>query len=128
MSSYTPTLISDWARSAGIDLGLVGAARHVTVTFDRVRLHLLELPGRGTLLESRIADLPMSPSERDRMVQSAMSGATGRMRDSPVVLCVNEESSALMLQLRVPLGADVQIFGAAVEKMVNEVDLWRAIL
>lgn len=128
MTVSSPTLINDWAQFAGINLGPIGAARSVDVTFDRVRLRMFELPSRSILLESRISDLPMAESERDRMVHNAMVAATGRMRDSPVVLCANEDASALVLQLQIPSGADVPTLDAALAKLVNEVDVWRALL
>lgn len=128
MTVSSPTLINDWAQFAGINLGPIGAARSVDVTFDRVRLRMFELPSRSILLESRIADLPLSAPEVDRMVQRAMSAATGRMRDSPVVLCANEDASALVLQLQVAPGIDVPALNAAIEHLVNEVDVWRALL
>ena len=128
MSVAPPTLIADWARYAGLDLKSAGAARQINVTFDRVRVQLLELPSQGILLESRIADLPMSASEVDRVVQRALAASTGRMRDSPVVLCANDDASALLLQLQVSPGADVLALNAAIEKLVNEVDVWRALL
>lgn len=124
----TTTLIADWARTAGLDLGSVGPSRQVPINLDRVRVQLLELPSQGILLESRISDLPMAESERDRMVHNAMLAATGRMRDSPVVLCANEDASALVLQLQIPSGADVPTLDAALAQLVNEVDVWRALL
>lgn len=124
----TPTLIAEWARTAGLDLGAIGPSRQAWITLDRVRVQLLELPSQGILLESRISDLPMASPERDRMVHNAMLAATGRMRDSPVVLCANEDASALVLQLQIPSGADVPTLDAALAKFVNEVDVWRALL
>ena len=124
----TTTLIAEWARTAGLDLGTVSPSRQVWINLDRVRVQLLELPSQGILLESRISDLPMAESERDRMVHNAMLVATGRMRDSPVVLCANEDASALVLQLQIPSGADVPTLDKALAKLVNEVDVWRALL
>lgn len=128
MSISSPSLISEWAESEGLQTGVTGPARRLAVTFDRVRVHLLELPSKGILVESRIADIPLNPSDRDRLIQRAMSTSTGRLRDSAVTLCADKEASSLLLQIQVPPGSDVRTMTAAVQSLVNEVDLWRAVL
>lgn len=125
MSVSSPSLITEWAELEGLRLDTAGPSRRLAVTFDRVRVHLFETPGQGVLVESRIADIPLNLSERDRLIQRAMVTSTGRLRDSAVTLCADKDACALLLQVQVPAGSDVRAMSSAVQNLVNEVDLWR---
>ena len=128
MVTASYSLINEWASDTGLELQSAGPARQLAVTVDRVRVHLLELPFSGILIESRIMDLPRNPLERDRMVRRAMGFAASRLRDSPVALTADQASSCLTLQWQLNAPKDARQVGQAVEHLVNEADLWRAAL
>lgn len=125
MSVNAPSLINEWAEFEGLTVASSGPSRRLAVTFDRVRVHLVETPGQGVLVESRIADIPLNLGERDRLIQRAMTTSTARLRDSAVTLCADKDACCLLLQVQVPSGSDVRAMSSAVQNLVNEVDLWR---
>ena len=119
-------LIEQWAQS--MDLGPVTNNRRFAVTFDQVRLHLLEMHPGQVVLEARICDLPSVPNQRERAIERVMKIALARARASASHLMLDEEQSAFWLQRRVQAGAQVQDLDKAVESMVNDIDLWRQAL
>ncbi|MEK0416857.1 MAG: hypothetical protein RI949_863 [Pseudomonadota bacterium] len=128
MVTSSHSLIGEWAQDAGLELQVQGPSRQLSVTVDRVRVHLLELPSKGILIESRIMDLPLNPLDRDRMVRRAMGFSVGRLRDSSAALVADAQASCLMLQRQLIDPSSARQVGTAIEQLVNEVDLWRAAL
>lgn len=124
----TSELIQSWALSHGIEPNDGSVRNRVAVTFDRVRVHLIDLSGRGMIAEARLVLLPAAPRERDRLIERALSLAAGRMLQTPVRLCAQEEGDALWLQIDVPDACGIAEIDAAVGRLVDEVELLRGIL
>lgn len=129
MTSETTTLIEHWAERQGIpaDAYAAGGTR-LAVTFDTVRVHLVDLRGRAVLVEARIADLPVAPAARATVIEKALKVAAARLRASAVSLTTDDADSALWLQRRIPADAGPELLTSAVEDLVNEVELWRKVI
>ena len=73
-------LIERWAQS--LDLGPVSNNRRFAVTFDQVRLHVVEIYPGQVAIEARICDLPTAATVRDRTIERMLKIALGRARAS----------------------------------------------
>ena len=119
-------LIEQWAQS--MDLGPVSNNARFAVTFDQVRLHLLEIHPGQVMIEARICDIPTLPTQRDPTLERVMKIALGRALASPNHVMVDDNQSAIWLQRRLDKEADVQQLDLAVEGLINDIDLWRKAL
>ena len=128
MRDTEPSLIRRWAHERQISPPGGVAADRLSLTIDRVRVHLVALRADETLVEARVADLPRQPTDRNRMLERVMPMATGRMIECPASLVVDAEASTLKLQLRVSSSASTDALDQAVTSVVNEVELWRGLL
>ncbi len=99
-----------------------------SVTFDQVRVHLLALHDDQVLLQARIIDLPSNPRESEKLLTRALQTASARMRETDVGLCADADGSALWLQVRLPSRSASHQLNQAVERLVQEVELWRRVL
>jgi len=124
----TSDLIESWAQSHGIEPGDGSVRNRVAVTFDRVRVHLIDLGGRGMIAEARLVLLPAAERERDRVIERALSLAAGRLLQTPVRLCAQEQGDALWLQIDVAESSSIAEIDLAVGRLVDEVELLRGIL
>lgn len=122
------SLIDLWTAEHELPLDTRGARRQVSLTVDKVRLHLRELPSSDVLAFARVVDIPQDHRARDDVLSRAMKLATARMRGNRAVLATDEDAANLTLQVLVPAGSDVQAMDRAVEHLANEVDTWRALL
>lgn len=120
--------VDAWLRANGYAATRDPGSSRVSISFDSVRTHFHVLPGNNLLLEARLCDLPSSMSERDRVVERAMTISAGRMRDNPASLACDEELAALWLQRRLPGSITTEKLDEAVEHLVNEVEMWRLLL
>jgi hypothetical protein len=119
-------LIEEWARAK--NLGPVNNPRRFAVTFDAVRVHLIEVHPGQLALEARLCDLPVQPNQRERSVERIMAIGLGRARESAHHVMLDEHRSAYWLQRRLPPGTQVPELETAVEELVNDVELWRKAL
>ena len=119
-------LIERWAQS--LDLGPVSNNRRFAVTFDQVRLHVVEIYPGQVAIEARICDLPTPATVRDRTIERMLKIALGRARASANHVMVDEDQSAFWLQHRLPAGSDLAELELAVERLINDIDLWRQAL
>jgi len=119
-------LIEEWAQAR--NLGPVTNPRHFAVTFDSVRVHLLEVHPGQLAIESRISDLPVQPTSRERSIERVMAIALGRARSSEHHVMLDEHRSAFWLQRRLPSGLQPAQLDTAVEELINDIDLWRKAL
>jgi hypothetical protein len=126
--SSTPNLIESWAQSHGIALDEGAVRNRVAVTFDRVRVHLIDLGGQGLLAEARLLLLPTAQGERDRVIERALGLAAGRLLQTPVRLCAQEPGDALWLQHDLPESSDLVEIDLAVGCLVDEIELLRGLL
>jgi hypothetical protein len=124
----TSDLIESWAQSHGIEPSDGSVRNRVAVTFDRVRVHLIDLGGRGMIAEARLVLLPAAERERDRVIERSLSLAAGRLLQTPVRLCAQEQGDALCLQIDVPESSSIAEIDIAVGRLVDEVELLRGIL
>jgi len=123
------TLLRTWAEQQGVDAAAFAAGgTRLAVTYDTVRVHLVELRGRGLLVEARVVDLPVAPAARTTLVEKALKTAAARMRSSGAALTTDEAQSALWLQRRLAAESDTEALTSAVEDLVNEVELWRKVI
>lgn len=122
------TLIESWAHSIGCHPGTPLREPKLSVSFDQVRVHLSELPNHTLLIESRVCDLPTTPTEQDRVVTRLLSISLARMQSNPASLCVDAEHNALWLQRRLSKEITLDQLNTAVESLVNEIDLWRSLI
>ena len=119
-------LLERWAQSQ--QLGPVSNSRRFSVTFDQVRLHLIELHPGQVVLQARICDLPTATTQRERTTERALHIALARARASHSHLMVDEDQSAFWLQRRARPGADVSDLDQEVEGLINDIELWRTAL
>lgn len=119
-------LIERWAQAQ--DLGPVNNNRKFAVTFDQVRVHLLEIHPGQVILQARVCDIPGPVAQREQTIERAMRIALAQARTSSSNLSVDEEQSAFWLQRRVGSGADLQDLDQAVECLINDIELWRTAL
>ena len=128
MSQSRHSLIARWADEQSLAQPTGGTAARLAMTVDRVRVHLIELPSQNVLIEARITDLPLAAGAREKLLQRALSAATSRMHHSNLTLVADHEGNALCLQSRVEAQADLPTLSHAIERLVNEIELWRAAL
>ena len=126
--STTVQLINDWVRQNGLPIPLPWQGPKASLSFDTVRVHLHVLGGGVILLEARLCDLPEAASARDKLMLRLTRTSLGRLRQNPAVLSVDADGAAAWLQRRVLPGIALHEFDAAVEALVNEVELWRSLL
>lgn len=118
-------LIERWAQQ--MDLGPVANNRRLATNLDQVRLHLLEIHPGQVVVQARICDLPVAPTQRGRTIERALQIALARARDSASQLMLDEDQAAFWLQRRVQ-GDRLDELDRAVEGLVNDIELWRATL
>lgn len=122
-------LIPQWIQSLNLpDADQPLGQDRWSVTFDQVRVHLMALHDDQVLLQARITDVPSSPSESEKLLTRALQTASARMRETDVGLCADEDGSALWLQVRLPARSATHQLNQAVERVVQEVELWRRVL
>jgi hypothetical protein len=126
--SFSSQLIRAWALEQGLEPPGPGAESHLTVTLDRVRLHLIAASPDKVLIETRVADLPLPPLERDRLIERALTLATARLRDGVGGLASRDDGQSLWLQAELGPQAGLLALSESVEQMANEADLWRGAL
>ena len=122
------TLIESWAHTMDCHPGAPLREPKLSVSFDRVRVHLSELPNHMLLVESRVCDLPPTPTEQDRVVTRLLGLSLARMQSNRASLCVDSDRNALWLQRRLKNESTTDQLNEAVEALVNEVDLWRGLI
>lgn len=126
-------LIPQWIQSLNLPLPADSAAQlqgqgRWSVTFDQVRVHLLALHDDQVLVQARVTDVPSTPSESEKLMTRALQTASARMRETDVGLCADADGSALWLQVRLPTRSASHQLHQAVERLVQEVELWRRVL
>lgn len=119
-------LIERWAQSQ--NLGPVTNNRRFAVTFDQVRVHLLELHPGQVVLEARIADVPTVQTTHERTLNRILQIALARARASSSHLMVDDEQSAFWLQRRLRPGAGTDDLDSELEQLVNDIEFWRTAL
>lgn len=124
----TAQAVETWVKANGYTVDRDAGSSRVSISFDTVRAHFHVLPGNSVLLEARVCDLPSVLGERDRVVERAMAISAGRLRDNLAALTCDDEQAALWLQRRLPGSITVEKLDLAVEHLVNEVEMWRAVL
>jgi hypothetical protein len=122
------TLIETWAHSIGCPPDTPLNEPKLSVSFDQVRVHLSELPNHLLLVESRVCDLPTTPTEQDRVVNRLLGVSLARMQQNPASVCVDAEHNALWLQRRLSNDITPDQLNTAIESLVNEIDLWRSLI
>lgn len=128
MSSALQGLIHQWAATHGLQTGLQGGAGNLSVTIDRVRVHLVTSRSSEIVVEARVRDLPLAPDERSRLLRKALELSTARMTTSAAGPAVDPTGSTLKLQTRVSANSTIDEFDRAVSMIVGEVELWRELL
>jgi Tir chaperone protein (CesT) family len=126
-------LIPQWIQSLNLPLPVDGTGQpqdqgRWSVTFDQVRVHLLALHDDQVLLQARIIDVPSIASESEKLLTRALQTASARMRETDVGLCADPDGSALWLQVRLPKRSATHQLHQAVQRLVQEVELWRRVL
>lgn len=116
-------LIERWAQAQ--DLGPVSNNRKFSVTFDQVRLHLLETHPGLVVVQARVSDIPVQPTQRERAIERAMHIAFAQANKSSSNLTVDEDQSAFWLQRQLDMGARLEELDQAVEGLINDIELWR---
>ena len=128
MSATTQTLIGRWAADNGLPPPSPTSAGQLSVTIDRVRVHLVTLRAGEVLVEARVRDLPAALAERSQMLQKALELSTARMSESAASPVVDAGASYLKLQVRISAQSTSDEFDKALSMIVNEVELWRGFL
>jgi hypothetical protein len=105
--------------------GLPAGQARWTIAFDQVRVHLMELSTQLVLLQARVIDIPSQPSDSEKLITRAMQTASARMNTTDVGLSVDADGSALWLQVQLPTESTLNQMTQAVQRLVNEVELWR---
>jgi hypothetical protein len=123
-------LIQQWLQSQNLELTQEGASQaHAnarwTIAFDQVRVHLMELNSQHVLVQARVTDIPSQANESEKLLIRAMQTASARMNMTDVGLSADADGTALWLQVQVPTHSPVHHLNQAVQRLVNEVELWR---
>ena len=126
--SSSVEVIEQWVKANALPVDRAPGSSRVSISFDTVRAHLQGLPGNQLLIEARVCDLPSSQSAVERLVEKALTVSLGRLRDNPSVLTIDDVGSALWLQRRLAVSVSTERLDSAVEQLVNEVEIWRAVL
>ncbi len=121
-------LIQQWAAANGLKLPPAAPPGQLSLTIDRVRVHLVTFRGGDILVEARVRDLPSAPVERDALLQKALALSTARMAEVAAGPVVDPTASFLKLQARVPAQSSTEELDKAVSVIVNEVEFWRGVL
>ena len=124
----TANLIQKWAAENSISVPGGVSPERLSLTIDRVRVHLVALRSREILVEARVMDLPEADSQRDKLLERVMRNATARMRDSAMTLTVDADAVSIWLQTRVGIEAFTDQLDQAIAKLVSEVEMWRGVL
>lgn len=128
MSSAVQGIVNQWAAAHGLQIGSPGSAGNLSVTIDRVRVHLVTSRSSEIVVEARVRDLPAAPDEQNRLLRRALELSTARMTASAAGPSVDPAGSTLKLQTRVSANATIEEFDRAVSMIVGEVELWRELL
>lgn len=121
-------LIQKWAAEHDISVAGGVSPERLSLTIDRVRVHLVALRSREILVEARVIDLPEAGVQRDKLLERVMTSATARMRDSAMTLTVDANAVSIWLQTRVGIEAFTDQLDQAIAKLVSEVEMWRGVL
>ena len=121
-------LIQQWAAANGLKLPPNTAPGQLSLTIDRVRVHLVPFQDGAILVEARVRDLPSAPAERAALLQKALTISTARMAEAAAGPVVDPACSVLKLQSCVQAQSSTEELDKAVSVIVNEVEFWRGVL
>lgn len=121
-------LIQQWAAANGLKLPPNTAPGQLSLTIDRVRVHLVPFHDGAILVEARVRDLPSAPAERAALLQKALTISTARMAEAAAGPVVDPACSVLKLQSCVQAQSSTEELDKAVSVIVNEVEFWRGVL
>ncbi len=128
MSIAGHNLIQQWAIANNLPLSDELKAGRLSVTIDRVRVHLLTLRTGEILVEARVRDLPSASIEQDQLLHKALALSTARMSEAFASPVVDSTATVLKLQTRVAPNASGDDLEKSVSMIVNEVELWRGMI
>jgi hypothetical protein len=128
MSAVAQNLMQQWAIANNIPLSDELRAGRLSLTIDRVRIHLLTLRSGEILVEARVRDLPSASIEQNQLLQKALALSTARMSEVAVSPVVDEAATLLKLQTRLAPLATADELDKTVSMVVNEVEFWRGVL
>lgn len=128
MSAVAHNLMQQWAIANNIPLTDELRAGRLSLTIDRVRIHLLTLRSGEILVEARVRDLPSASIEQNQLLQKALALSTARMSEVAVSPVVDEAATLLKLQTRLSPLATADELDKTVSMVVNEVEFWRGVL
>ena len=128
MSAVAQNLMQQWAIANNIPLTDELRAGRLSLTIDRVRIHLLTLRSGEILVEARVRDLPSASIEQNQLLQKALALSTARMSEVAVSPVVDEAATLLKLQTRLAPLATADELDKTVSMVVNEVEFWRGVL
>lgn len=120
--------MQQWAIANNIPLTDELRAGRLSLTIDRVRIHLLTLRSGEILVEARVRDLPSASIEQNQLLQKALALSTARMSEVAVSPVVDEAATLLKLQTRLAPLATADELDKTVSMVVNEVEFWRGVL
>ncbi|MFZ9506147.1 MAG: CesT family type III secretion system chaperone [Burkholderiaceae bacterium] len=121
-------LIQQWAAANGLELPPTAPPDQLSLTIDRVRVHLVTFRSGEILVEARVRDLPSGPVEQDALLRKALALSTARMAEVAAGPVIDPACSLLKLQARVPPQSSTEELDKAVSVIVNEVEFWRGVL
>lgn len=121
-------LIQQWAAANGLKLPPAATPSQLSLTIDRVRVHLVPFQSGLILVEARVRDVPSAPAEREALLQKALAISTGRMAEAAAGPVVDPACSVLKLQSCVQAQSSTEELDKAVSVIVNEVEFWRGVL
>lgn len=128
MSSAPQSLVDQWASANGLASLASGSSGQLSVTIDRVRVHLVTFRSGEVLVEARVRDLPAALAECSQLLQKALELSTARMSESAAGPAVDPAVSYLKLQTRINARSTPDDVDKAVSMIVSEVELWRGFL
>ncbi|NBS63073.1 MAG: hypothetical protein EBT33_01830 [Betaproteobacteria bacterium] len=121
-------MIQQWAAANGLKLPPTAPPDQLSLTIDRVRVHLVTFRSGEILVEARVRDLPSAPAEQAALLRKALALSTARMAEVAAGPVVDPACSFLKLQARVPAQSGTEELDKAVSVIVNEVEFWRGVL
>jgi hypothetical protein len=131
MSASHNDLISRWVVAQNLMTAEQATSQSIdrfALSVDSVRVHLIEISAGRVLCEARVLDMPLAEREKTELLERMMKAATARMRLTSFTLSVDANEAAFWLQTSVQADAELDHVSQAVERLTQEVELWRKAL
>ena len=124
-----PAALSGFLNRYQLNLGEERVDGAVVLTLDKeYRVYCRPAPYGDLVMESRLLDLPIVPSDREAILRESATISWLRMQNHADIPVVSPDGGHLLLQQRFPADASVDEFERCIENFVNSISEWRRLL